>query len=341
MMATQMHPAGSSHRRYAGFTLIELLVVVAIIAMLISILLPSLQSARQQALGTVCLTRMKGLSTAMHTFKTDHSGFYPDAEYWFDRFGAPGMPVRFGYMNPRDYRPPEQGGYYDAPFGPRHKGSIAKYLAKNIDVYKCPADDGYRYYKDCHKMGVGLEFMALPPRLSYVVNGDLNWLDDLSDKTVQGDICRYTDSILRQSPSKVMHMMEESSYSPINDPFVQWRGYQDLVPVPMWAKERQIGAGLLAWRHNKKGSLLMFDGHAETMVATRFNGEIGKSTINKEANILSGRLFDSLYVNRDKYGGTYYPYLHLRMKSRFFPVAAPLDPKDPRHLKGTQYLRLN
>jgi prepilin-type N-terminal cleavage/methylation domain-containing protein len=57
-----------------GFTLIELLVVVAIIALLISILLPSLGNARIQAKNSACLATLRGLDRAYYTYCTDYDG---------------------------------------------------------------------------------------------------------------------------------------------------------------------------------------------------------------------------------------------------------------------------
>ena len=61
------------HGRGGGsaFTLIELLVVVAIIALLISILLPSLKRAREQAKKTVCLTNCKALANACSIYSSE------------------------------------------------------------------------------------------------------------------------------------------------------------------------------------------------------------------------------------------------------------------------------
>lgn len=56
-----------------GFTLIELLVVVAIIALLIAILLPSLSRAREQARIAKCLSNLKAMGTAGHTYVNDHA----------------------------------------------------------------------------------------------------------------------------------------------------------------------------------------------------------------------------------------------------------------------------
>jgi len=64
-------------RRNSAFTLIELLVVVAIIALLISILLPSLSRAREQARTTMCLTRIGQLGTAFLTYAEDYDEVFP------------------------------------------------------------------------------------------------------------------------------------------------------------------------------------------------------------------------------------------------------------------------
>ena len=67
---------GKSRRHGShGFTLVELLVVISIIALLISILLPSLRGARDQAKLAKCLAHMRGLGQASMTFSTDHNNY--------------------------------------------------------------------------------------------------------------------------------------------------------------------------------------------------------------------------------------------------------------------------
>jgi prepilin-type N-terminal cleavage/methylation domain-containing protein/prepilin-type processing-associated H-X9-DG protein len=69
--------------RKKAFTLIELLVVVAIIAVLVSILLPALSEARNMARRAVCLTNMHSQAQAMSMYADDNNGLLPARSEWY------------------------------------------------------------------------------------------------------------------------------------------------------------------------------------------------------------------------------------------------------------------
>ena len=58
--------------RPRGFTLIELLVVVGVIAVLLAIMLPAVQSAREAARRSQCVGNLKQISIAMHLYHGEH-----------------------------------------------------------------------------------------------------------------------------------------------------------------------------------------------------------------------------------------------------------------------------
>jgi prepilin-type N-terminal cleavage/methylation domain-containing protein/prepilin-type processing-associated H-X9-DG protein len=86
----------SSRRRRYGFTLIELLVVIAIIGVLVALLLPAIESAREAARRTQCANNLKQIGIAAQNYYSVHQ-FFPvgaDSKEWPT---APSGPATFPY----------------------------------------------------------------------------------------------------------------------------------------------------------------------------------------------------------------------------------------------------
>src|SRR5690349_10204131 len=62
------------NRIKTGFSLVELLIVLGIIVLLVSILLPAISRAREQAKRVQCLSNMRQLTVAWLTYANDHKG---------------------------------------------------------------------------------------------------------------------------------------------------------------------------------------------------------------------------------------------------------------------------
>jgi prepilin-type N-terminal cleavage/methylation domain-containing protein len=127
-----------------GFTLIELLVVLAIIAVLIGLLLPAVQKAREAANRVKCKNNLRQLGLAAHQYHDDHHHLPPGIGYTpLDPGGVWGH--HFFHLLPYI----EQGNLYRDALGPvaLPTGTVSIYWPGNNNVYGrpvkillCPSD---------------------------------------------------------------------------------------------------------------------------------------------------------------------------------------------------------
>ncbi|MEE8171071.1 MAG: prepilin-type N-terminal cleavage/methylation domain-containing protein, partial [Phycisphaerae bacterium] len=135
--------------RPGGFSLIELLVVIAIIALLVSIVLPSMGRAREQAKVTKCQSNLRSIMQFTIMYQAEQSA----GQIWWYRLPFPAelptpnlmTPWAFGgFKAPLADRP--DGYDADTDFLPTHLRPLNEFAAPQaqedeiVEVYICPSD---------------------------------------------------------------------------------------------------------------------------------------------------------------------------------------------------------
>ena len=191
-----------------AFTLIELLVVISIIALLVSILLPSLQTARELGRRTLCASNLRNFGFGLHLYLVDSNEVFPEVISWF-RWGG-------------------QAGYDDTT-DPSLRVFNA-YITDNYKMFHCPSvpDDPYypycRYGNDYATCSV---YFYGPPKDSYwdrlpTLAGvpqpcDSKWTGDYGIYALPVGTGGETWHDLEQSMNNVVYLDEHVEYEPVTN----------------------------------------------------------------------------------------------------------------------------
>lgn len=269
-----------------AFTLIEILVVVAILALLIAVLLPSLATARDQAQTVVCKTRLRELYNGHALYGADNKQRFPHWDSWlwdgYNHQYLQGANIygKFGGHPPSD------------PQARVTLGQIYRYI-KNKEAYFCPKDSKRRnggaiggsswtaihsysrhfephYFALWQKTGKSLSGGTWNAHLTYVDSTDVLSPDMIKPGVLGQAASAHVGAPCTTTPDRVGLMFEE--WQSADDPLqasTGSTGFDDLndgYSAPLTSACDHITA-----RHKNRGHILYWDGHVALVDGIKLN----------------------------------------------------------------------
>lgn len=235
-MSRQVHS-----RQRAGFTLVELLVVIGIIALLVAILLPSLNRARESAQRVACLSNMRQLGLSMVMYTTDNKGKFPFA-------GVENNPADWAYWEPnRD----------------KNQSPLVKYQGGrfNEKLYQCPSD----IMQSHRKLGNG----GIYP-FSYTINWNIGYYSGRMGNVKPPPVGQYPPVIGRVQNSSKKIMFIDESWETVDDgcwaPERWFVDQQNMLAIRHDKRAevaRESGGNVNKTLLAGRGNVIFVDGHAD------------------------------------------------------------------------------
>lgn len=249
-----------------AFTLVELLLVIGIIAMLISILLPALQKARQAAQTVACASRMQQIGVALIAYAAENQDVLPWAEFNYTPASA------YGDIN--KVRQQQVVLPWDDMIH-RHLGgsqtAAQLYLNQSpvpFNVLHCPADRYERRTNDATKPPPHVRSYAMVRAFGYDdkrkrtfrgVGGQLATGEVINWPRIQPYLC-IKRSWVRNSSEQLMIVEAPKRYNVLGS----WGAYVDR-PLDQWGNELDFARVNGRTTHGTRWNYLFVDGHVAAM----------------------------------------------------------------------------